>query len=125
MTSRYPEMSDATTGVAHAKARVSTIPKLSPPREGATSAFARQQLLREPVLVEEAEHLDAVVGHTQPGHQQPHAERIGADHAQIDTGTPADLRPRVQEHVQALAPFVAAREDDAILAPVRVRFGRG
>ena len=35
-----PPMSDATTGVAHASARVSTIPKLSPPRDGATSAFA-------------------------------------------------------------------------------------
>jgi hypothetical protein len=33
-------MSDATTGVAHANARVSTIPKLSPPSDGATSAFA-------------------------------------------------------------------------------------
>src|ERR671922_631414 len=33
-------MSEATTGVAHAKARVSTIPKLSPPSDGATSALA-------------------------------------------------------------------------------------
>src|SRR6187200_2410432 len=32
-------MSEATTGVAHANARVSTIPKLSPPSEGASSAF--------------------------------------------------------------------------------------
>ena len=40
MTSRYPDMSDATTGVAHANARVSTIPKLSPPSDGATSALA-------------------------------------------------------------------------------------
>ena len=34
-------MSDATTGVAHANARVSTIPKLSCPIDGAASAFAR------------------------------------------------------------------------------------
>ena len=40
MTSRYPGMSDATTGVAQAIARTSTIPKLSPPSDGATSAFA-------------------------------------------------------------------------------------
>ena len=33
-------MSDATTGNAHAKARVSTMPKLSPPIDGAASAFA-------------------------------------------------------------------------------------
>ncbi len=39
-TSRYPEMSDATTGVAAASGRVNTIPKLSPPSDGATSAFA-------------------------------------------------------------------------------------
>ena len=54
ITSRYPVMSDATTGVAHAKARVSTMPKLSPPSEGATSAFAeassavRSAWLRKP-----------------------------------------------------------------------------
>jgi hypothetical protein len=40
MTSRYPVMSDATTGIAHANPRVSTIPKLSPPSDGATSALA-------------------------------------------------------------------------------------
>ena len=33
-------MSEATTGVAHANARVSTIPKLSPPSDGATSTLA-------------------------------------------------------------------------------------
>ncbi len=33
-------MSEATTGVAHANARVSTIPKLSRPIDGATSSFA-------------------------------------------------------------------------------------
>ena len=47
-------MADATTGVAHANARVSTMPKLSPPSEGATSAFAdsssavRSSWLRKP-----------------------------------------------------------------------------
>ena len=33
-------MSEDTTGVAQANARVSTIPKLSPPSDGATRAFA-------------------------------------------------------------------------------------
>src|SRR5207248_221818 len=37
---RQPVMSEATTGVADANARVSTIPKLSPPSDGATSALA-------------------------------------------------------------------------------------
>ena len=40
ITSRYPGMSEATTGVAQANASVSTMPKLSPPSEGATKALA-------------------------------------------------------------------------------------
>ena len=43
VTSRYPGMSDATTGSAQAKARVSTIPKLSPPSEGAIRALVRSR----------------------------------------------------------------------------------
>ena len=38
-------MSDATTGSAQANARVSTIPKLSPPSDGAISAFVRESRL--------------------------------------------------------------------------------
>ena len=41
MTALYPGMSDATTGTAHAKPRVSTMPKLSWPTDGTASAFAR------------------------------------------------------------------------------------
>ena len=43
-TSRYPGMSDATAGSAHANARVSTMPKLSWPIDGATSAFERSSV---------------------------------------------------------------------------------
>ena len=59
-------MSDATTGSAHANARVSTMPKLSSPSDGATSAFVAQQRRRELVLGEEADDVDPVVGDTQP-----------------------------------------------------------
>ncbi len=84
----------------------------------------RQQLLGEPVLVEEAEHLDPVVGQPQARHQQPDAKRIGADHAQARARAPADLRPRVQEHVQPLPRLVAAGEDEPVLASGRVRLLR-
>ena len=83
MTSRYPVMSDATTGVAHASARVSTMPKLSPPSDGATSAFAASSSAVNALLVEEAEHVDAVVRHAQAAHEQPDAQRVGADDAQV------------------------------------------
>ena len=45
-------MSDATTGVAHANARVSTIPKLSPPSDGRDEQPCRLQLGGELVLAE-------------------------------------------------------------------------
>ena len=76
----------------------------------------REQLLGEALLVEEAEHLDAVVGHAQPRHQQPHAQRIGADDAQRRAGAAADLRPGLEQDLQALALLVPAGEDDAVLA---------
>ena len=53
-------MSEATTGVAHANARVSTMPKLSPPSDGAAITFAASSSPRELLLGEEAEHIDAV-----------------------------------------------------------------
>ena len=44
MTSRYPAMSEATTGVAQANAAGEHHPEALPPSDGATSAFAAQQL---------------------------------------------------------------------------------
>ena len=66
ITSRYPGMSEATTGVAQANARVSTMPKLSPPSDGAMSALAEASSRGQILLAEEAEHVDAVVGNAQP-----------------------------------------------------------
>ena len=108
-------MSEATTGVAHANARVSTIPKLSPPREGATSAFAARSSCGERVLRQEAEHVDALVGHAKAREQQAHRQRVGPDDAQPRTRAPADLRPRAEEHLQALARLLPADEDDLLL----------
>ena len=85
-TSLYPSMSDATTGVAHANARVSTIPKLSPPSDGASSALVDFQEVRERVLGEEADDLDPVVGDAEPGEQQPYGERVGAGDDEAGSG---------------------------------------
>ena len=72
-------MSEATTGVAQANARVSTMPKLSPPSDGATNAFADAKLLGELVLAQEAEHVDPVVDETLSRvMQEPHSKRVGA-----------------------------------------------
>src|SRR5438477_4786365 len=46
MTSRYPGMSDATTGVAHAIARTSTMPKLSPPSDGESFGIVLVRAMR-------------------------------------------------------------------------------
>ena len=83
MTSRYPGMSDATAGVAHANARVSTIPKLSPPSDGATSAFVREQLLGELVLRRGSRARRFRSGRRpRRDEQQRDRERVGADEAQ-------------------------------------------
>ena len=71
-------MSEATTGSAQANARVSTMPKLSPPSDGATSAFVRAKQVGELLLRQEAEDVDPVVGDAQPREQEPDGERIGA-----------------------------------------------
>ena len=113
-------MSDATTGVAQANARVSTIPKLSPPSEGASERLGRAEEVGERVLREEPDDVDPVVGHAEPGEQEPHGERVGARHDEPRPGASADLRPRAEQHMEALARLVAAREDDRVLAAARV-----
>ena len=109
-------MSEATTGVAHANARVSTIPKLSPPSDGATSAFAARSSAVSASWREEAEHVDAVVGDAEPREEQADGERIGPDDAQPSPGSPADLGPSAEQHLQALARLLPADEDDLLLA---------
>ena len=117
-------MSDATTGVAHANARVSTIPKLSPPSDGATSAFAassssvRSSWLRKPSDVDARRRGRAA---------RASSSRTGSGSAptsaQPRAGAPVDLRPGAQQHRQPLARVVAADEDDAVLAPAGVGLG--
>ena len=109
-------MSDATTGVAQANARVSTMPKLSPPSEGATSAFAPSSVAVSSSCERKPTTSMPSSEHSQPGEQQPDRERIGTRDGQACAGSPPDLRPRAEEHVQSLARLVAAREDDAVLA---------
>ena len=112
-------MSEATTGVAHAKARVMVMPKLSLPSDGATSSFAAASSCGERLVVDEAEHVDPLLRHPQPGEQQPYGEGIGAEHAQADPAA-AQARPGPKQHRQPLARVVAAGEDDAVAAVPRV-----
>ena len=120
-----PEMSDATTGVAHANARVSTIPKLSPPSDGATSALAAQQLGREPLLVDDAEHVDPLVGDSR---SRAMSRRTASGSAPISRSRApvraVDLRPRPQQRREALARLLAADEDDGSLAAAGVGLRR-
>ena len=109
-------MSEATTGVAHANARVSTMPKLSPPSDGADQRLRREQLARQLLLRQEAEQVDRRRNRC-AGDVQADGERVGADDAQPGAGTRMDVRPGAEQHGQALARLVAADEDE--------RCGRG
>jgi hypothetical protein len=95
-------MSEATTGAAHAKARVSG-----------------RELPRHRLVVDEAHDVDPLLRHAEPREQQPHGERIGAEHSQTEPAT-AQTRPGAQQHGQTLAWVMAAREDDAVGAVARV-----
>ena len=117
-------MSDATTGVAQANARVSTMPKLSPPSDGARSAFVERSRSVRLLLREEADDVDPVVGDTEPGEQQPHGERVGAGDDEPRAGAPLDLRPGPEQHLESLARLVPAREDDGVLALGGIRVVR-
>ena len=114
MTALYPGMSDATTGTAQANARVSTIPKLSWPIDGAASAFARSSSSVELLLGEEAEHVDPLARDAVPCEQELHRERVGADQPQPGAGAAVDVGPRPQQHRHPLARVVTADEDDRV-----------
>ena len=88
-------MSEATTGSAQANARVSTMPKLSCPIEGATSAFAPSSVAGQLVLAQEADDVDAVVGHPQPREEKPDRQRIGARDRE-----PEPVRRRISGHAR-------------------------
>ena len=117
ITSRYPSMSDATTGVAQANARVSTMPKLSPPSDGATSAFAeRSSAVRS--SCERKPRMSIPSSETcVREQQQPNGERVGSGDPQARAGAAPDLGPRLEQHAQALARLVAPGEQDPVLAP--------
>src|SRR6188472_1448129 len=90
-------MSEATTGVAQANARVSTMPKLSPPSEGATSAFAARS-----------------------SSVSSGCERNGADQPQTRAGAAPHLGPGPEEDLEALASLVPPDEHDSLLTTRRV-----
>ena len=117
-------MSDATTGIAHAKARVSTMPKLSPPSDGAASAFARSSSSVSSSWRQEAEDVDPSSDTRCRGEQEPHRERVGADEPQPRAGPPVDRPATPEQDRHPLARVVPADEDDRCLAVRRVGRGR-
>ena len=112
-------MFEATTGVPAANASVSTIPKLSPPSEGAHSTSAASSSSRLTSSDDLAEH--------------PHAGRVeqdrrellgrGADHCQLGRDVLAQRLERAQQQRQALALDGLADEHDP--QPVARRPQRG
>ena len=114
-------MSEASTGVAQAKARVSTMPKLSPPSDGATSAFVEHRRAVSSVLREEADDVDPLVGDVEAREEEPDGERIGARDDEAGARPAADLGPGAEQHLQALARLMAAGEDDRVLALTGIR----
>ena len=88
------------------------MPKLSPPSDGATSAFAAEELRGQLVLREEAEHVDSLVRHAQPREEKPDCERVGADERSRAPGPAPDLGPGAEQDLQALAGLLPADEDD-------------
>ena len=112
-TSRYPGMSDATTGSAQPNARASTMPKLSiaerrarrAPSPTASSSVSRSCERRPSTSMPSS-------GMREAGEQQPDGERVGAGDPQARAGAPMDLRPRAEQHRQPLARIVPAGEDD-------------
>ena len=110
-------MSDATTGSAHAKAARQHHPEGLAAERRRDLHLRAQQLVRQVVVRQHAEDVDAFVGDALARQHEAHRERIGADEAQARAGAPADLRPGAQQHVHALARLVPPDEDDVVLAP--------
>ena len=120
-TSRYPGMSDATAGSAHANARVSTMPKLSWPIDGATSAFERSSVavssswLRKPTTSSPSSETRSRL------RRRRTASGSAPATVRRSPVRSSDLRPRSQQHLEALPRLLAAGEDDAVLALARRR----
>src|SRR5919202_1828289 len=90
---------------------------------GRDERLPREQLRREGVLVEEAEHVDSVLGHALAREQEPYGERVGADDAQPRARPLPDPGPRAQEDLEPLPRLLPPGEDDPVLAPAGVSLG--
>ena len=100
------------------------MPKLSPPIEGAASAFAdsssavSSSWLRKPST--------SIPSLDTPSRRWSRADRqrVGADQPQPRAGRRVHRRPRAQQHLQPLPRLVPADERDAVLAVGGVGLGR-
>ena len=102
-------MSEATTGVPEANASVSTIPKLSPPSDGAHSMSASPSSFHLSASSHLARDLDAL------GVEQQRLDLLGRGAGDGEPRGHAHAAQRLegaQQHGQALALLGAAHEDD-------------
>src|SRR5438477_35064 len=67
-----------------------------------------EKLGREGVLVEEAEHVDPVLGDVLTRQQEPDGERVGADDAQPRARPFPNRRPRAEQDLETLARLLPA-----------------
>ena len=110
-------MSDATTGSAQANARVSTMPKLSPPSDGRDSAFAERSRSvssswgRKPRISIPSSGTRSRVSRRRT------ASGSAPQIFKRRTGSRPDLRPGAEQHLETLARLLPAGEDDRVLPP--------
>ena len=101
------------------------MPKLSPPSDGATSALAPSS---SPVS-SSCERKPTTSMPSSGTRSRASSSRTASGSAPATreprTRAPPDLRPRAQQHLQALARLVPAGEDDAVLAPAGVGLAPG
>ena len=95
-------------------------PEALAPQSRSGQQARRLELGAQVVLRQPAEEIDPVKREPLPAREPAHGQRVGADDAKARLGLSPHLRPRAQKDLQALAPLVAADEDDVAVSPTRV-----
>ncbi len=117
-------MSEATTGSAHANARVRTIPKLSPPSDGAASAFAVSSSLVSCSWLRKPSTSIPSDGTRSRRWSSPTASGSAPINRSRAPVAAVNVRPCTQQHLQPLAGLVPADERDVVLSVRRVSVRR-
>ena len=82
---------------------------------GRDERLSAEQRPREVGLAQEADDVDALVGDAEARDQEPDRKRIRARDRQPEPRSTPDLRPRAQQHLEALPRLLAPGEDDPVL----------